>query len=320
MVHISLADLVLVQAVNPLGLGQGSQGTYVANLGLASGEHGGAMHPGDDVHFRGKRTDLRDFTSVRPFVVFQDHLAHGLLLVLIDRLAQDGQPLLVLRESLLQLLGDGPDIPLPGLLVVGEHRYLHLLGRHNLLDFLEHLLGDGAAGVFMLRFAALGHNLVDERDDGLVDLMGLVDGLDHPRLRHLIGSGLDHDDLLPGGGHGQVQIALLPLLLGRIDYKFAIHQAHLGHGAGAVKGDVRNAGGDGSSQHGHNLRAACGIHAHDHVVQGHVIAVILGEQGTHGPVDDAAGEHGVLAGLSLPLVEAAGNLPHGVHLLLELHA
>ena len=43
-------------------------------------------------------------------------------------------------------------------------------------------------------------------------------------------------------------------------------------------------------------------------------------QRAHGPVDDAARQHGILAGLSLSLVETAGDLSHGIELLLKLHA
>ena len=318
--HISLAHFVLVQAVDSLLLGQRRQGTHIADLGLAAGEHSGAMYPGNDVHFGCQRTDLGNLTAIGTLMILQNHLAHGLLLILIDRLSQQSEPLLLLSEGLLQLRRQVPDVLLSGLLVIREDCHFHLLRRHNLPDLLEHFLRDGAAGVGMLGLAHLSHDFVDKGDDGLVDLMGLVDGLNHLLLRNLVGAGLDHDDLLFGGSHGQVQVAVLPLLLGRIDYKLTVHHAHLGHGTGAVKGDVRNAGGNRRTQHGNQLRAAGGIHAHDHVVQGHVIAVILGEQRAHGPVDDTAGQYGVLAGLPLSLVEAAGYLAHRIQLLLKLHA
>ena len=69
MVHISLADLVLVQAVDPLGLGQGSQGTYVADLRLSSREHGGPVNPGNNVNLSRQPADLVDLTSVRALSV-----------------------------------------------------------------------------------------------------------------------------------------------------------------------------------------------------------------------------------------------------------
>ena len=96
--------------------------------------------------------------------------------------------------------------------------------------------------------------------------------------------------------------------------------AHLGHGAGAVKGDIGDAGGRWRIQHGRQLRAAVRVHAHHQVVQGHVISVILGEQGPHGAVDDSGGEDGVLGSLSLSLVEASGDLATEYNFLLIFHA
>ena len=278
------------------------------------------MDSGYDIHLRCQRTDLGDLSAVGALVILQNHLAHSLFLILVDRLPKDGKPLLLLRKGLLQSGGDILDIELSGLLVVGEHRLLHLLGRNQPLDLLEHLLGDGAAGIFMLGLAHLGNNLVDEGDYGLVHLMGLIDGLDHLVLGNLVGPRLDHDHLLFRGGHGEVQIAVLPLLLRRIDDKLSVNHAHLGHGAGTVKGNVRNTGCDGCSQHCHQLRAAGRVHAHDHIVQGYIIAIVLGEKGPHGPINDAAGQNGVLAGLSLSLVEASGDLAHRIQLLFKLHA
>ncbi len=278
------------------------------------------MNPGNDIHLRGKRTDLRDLPAVGTFVILQDHLAHGLLLILVHSLIQQGQPFFVLRKSLLQLFGDGPDISLPGLLVIGKHGLLHLLGRHQFTDPRRHILRDGAALILVLGFAHFRHNPVDESDDGLVDLVSLIDGLDHLLLRNLIGAGLNHDDFLPGGSHCQSQIPVFPLLLGRVYHELPIHKPHLGHGTGTVKRNVRNAGSHRRPQHCHQFRTAGRVHAHNHIVQRDIIAVILGKKRTHGPVNDAACEHCVLTGLALPFVKATGNLAHRVHLLFVFHA
>ena len=319
MVHISLAHFVFIQSVQLLLLGERSQRTYIADLGLSPSEHGGTMNSGDQVNLCRQRTDLGDLTAVRALAILQNHLAHGLFLILVNGFAQHGQPLFLLRKSLLQPGCDLADVLFPGLFVIGEHGHFHLLGSGDPHDLVKHLLGDGAAGIAVLGLAHLGHDLVDEGNDSLVDFMGLVDGFNHPGLRHFVGAGLNHDHLLPGGRHGEVQISLLPLLLSGIDDEFPVNHSHLGHGTGTVKGDVRDAGGDGSAQHGHQFRTACGIHAHHHIVQGHVIAVILGKQGTHGSVDHPAGQHCVLTGLSFPLVETSGDLAHGIQLLLKLH-
>ena len=105
-----------------------------------------------------------------------------------------------------------------------------------------------------------------------------------------------------------------------VDDELAVDHANLGGGAGTGKGDIGNGRCDGGTQHSGQLRAAVGVHGHHDVVQRHVVAVILGEQGTHGAVDHAGGQHCVLGSLSLSLVEAAGDLTHSIKLLLELHA
>ena len=54
-----------------------------------------------------------------------------------------------------------------------------------------------------------------------------LDGVQHGVLIDLIGTGLDHDDLVHGGGDGQGQVALLALLLGGVQDDLAVHQTHL---------------------------------------------------------------------------------------------
>ncbi len=317
--HIALAYFILVQSVNLLLLGQRCQGTYIADLGLAAGEHGGTMHSGDDIHLCCQRTDLRNRPPVRTFVILQDHLADCFLLILVYGFTQDCQPVLFLGKCLFQLCGDIPDILFPGLFVIRKYGYFHLLRGNQAPDLFKHFLRNGTAGVVMLGLANLRYDFINKCNNRLVDLVGLIDGLNHLRLRNLICSGFDHDHFLPGGCNGQVQVAVLPLFLGGIDDKHAVNHPHLGHGTGTVEGDVRNAGCNRGAQHGHQLRAAFRVHAHYHVVQCHVIAVILRKQRAHGPVNDTAGQNRILAGLALSLVEAAGNLPHSIHLLLKFH-
>ena len=149
--------------------------------------------------------------------------------------------------------------------------------------------------------------------------MSLVDSFDHGSLRNLISTCFDHDHFLSGRSNGQVQIALLPLLLAGIDDELAIDHAYLGHSAGTIKRNIRNAGSDSSTDHGYQLWTTLGIYAHYHVVQGYVVTVILGEQGTHRSVDDTAGQNSVLACLAFSLVETAGDLTHSVHFLFVLY-
>ena len=129
----------------------------------------------------------------------------------------------------------------------------------------------------MLRLANLFHNLVDKRNDRLVYIMALVDRLDHLVLRDLIGACLDHDHLLCCGSHGQLQITLVPLLLGRIHDELSVHHTHLRRCTRTCKRDIGNCGNQCGTDHGNDLRTACRIYGHYHVVDRHVVAVILRE-------------------------------------------
>jgi len=147
-----------------------------------------------------------------------------------------------------------------------------------------------------------------------------VDGFDHFSFRDFIGSGFDHDDLFTGGRHCQVQIAVLPLLLGRIENEFSVNQAYLCHCAGSGKRNVGNAGCDSGTKHSHQLGAAGRIYGKHQVIQGYIISVILREQRAHGTVDNTARQNGVLAGLSLSFIEASGNLSYGIQLFFIFNA
>ena len=87
--HITLACLIFIQAIQTLCLGQRSQGTDVADLSLSSGEHGRTVYTRDDINLCGQRTNLGNLTAVRTLVILQDHLADSLLLVLIYSFTQN---------------------------------------------------------------------------------------------------------------------------------------------------------------------------------------------------------------------------------------
>ena len=175
-------------------------------------------------------------------------------------------------------------------------------------------------GVVELGLADLGHHLVDESDLLLVLLVSGTDGLEHHVVRHLVGAGLDHDHLLAGGDHGDIQIADLTLLGVGVKHQLAVHQTHLQGGNRAVPGDVGDGQRGGGADEGGDLRGAVVIHGHDGTHHGHIVAEVVGKQGADGAVDNAAGQDALLAGATLAAVEAAGNAAHGVQLLLKVHA
>ena len=149
--------------------------------------------------------------------------------------------------------------------------------------------------------------------------MGLHDAGVHDLVGDLVGAGLDHHDLPGGGGHGHIHAAGLALLLVGVEDDLAVAVAHLQAADGAGKGDLRVAHTGGSADHGGHLGRAVVVHAHHGAGDAHVVAEVIGEQGAHGPVDQAAGQHGGQRGAALTAHEAAGDAAHGIQLLLKLH-
>ena len=320
VVDIALLCDVGVKALDALRVRKGSESDHITDLGLAAGEHGGAVDARDDVDLGGEGTDLVQCAAVGALVVLEDHLADSLLLILVDSLVEDGKPLLVIGKCLAELLLEDGDIALADLLVVCEDRFLHLGGRHDLLDGSKEFLRDRAALISTLLFTALGDDALDPLDDLFVLLISDIDAADHLLVGDLVGASLDHHDLVLSGGNSQTQVTLVPLLLGGVDDGFAAHHTDLGHGNRAVKRNVGDRGGDRCAQHADQLGPAGGIHAHDQALESDVIAHILGEQRTHGTVDDTAGQDSVLAGPSLALIETAGHLADRIIFLSILHA
>ena len=90
--------------------------------------------------------------------------------------------------------------------VVGVHGGLGLV-HGGLDDLVEQLFVEVGVLIGELGLADLLDHLIDEGDDGLVGLVGGLDALEHDLVGDLLGAGLDHDDLLAGGGDGGVHLA-----------------------------------------------------------------------------------------------------------------
>ena len=318
MVHVALLRL-LPDGIQLLVGGQGIQRGHAQHLGLAAGEQAGAVDTGQHAHLGVQRADLVLLAAVHAVALQQPGL-HDLLLELVGDLVQILIHVgVVLQEQLMPLLDQLVPAGLADVLVVGIHGGLGIVhgGGH---DLVEQLLIEVGVGVVEFGLADLGHHLVDEGDLLLVLLVSGADGLEHDIVGHLVGAGLDHDHLLGGGHHGDVQIADLTLLGVGVKDQLAVHQTHLQGGHRAVPGDVGDSQGGGGADEGGDLRRAVVIHGHDGAHHGHIVAEVVGEQGANGAVDDAAGQDALLPGTALAAVEAAGDAAHGVHLLLKVHA
>ena len=174
--------------------------------------------------------------------------------------------------------------------------------------------------IVKLGLAHLGLDVGDKSHHFLDLGVSQSNGVQHHIFRHFVGAGFDHHDFFGAAGHGQVQLAYLPLLSDGVEHQLPVHQAHAHRSDGAVKGNIGDGHGNGSRQGAGDFRGVvhvAGQHRHD---DGHIVAHILGKQGTHRPVHHPAGEDGVFAGAGFPLQKGTGDFAYAVQLFLIVHA
>ena len=183
-----------------------------------------------------------------------------------------------------------------------EHVVVHFLGLKGKLGLAYLLLNPGKEG-----------------DHFAVDLLALGNGGQHHIFGDFIGAALHHDNLIRRADHGQVQVAVLALLIIGVDDNLTLYQSHIDAADGTMEGNVRNGQGKGGAQHTGDFRQEVRLHRkhrHDH---GNVVAHILGEEGTDGTVHQTGIEDGLVGGTALPFDKGAGDAAHRVHLLLKVH-
>ena len=304
--------------VELLGLAESGKSGDGENLSLAAGEQAGAVHHGDNADLSCEGADLVHLASVNALAGEQP-LLDDLLLQLVEYLVHVLHHVGVLFAVLLLNHGDPlVDAGFADVLVIGAHAVLH--GLELLLDqHVEQLLIKGSVLVLELGLAYLGDHLVDEVENGLEVLMCLNDALVHDVLGNLIGLGLDHDDLLVGGGDGGGHAVVLTLGLGGVEEVLLAVPAEDDAGDGAVEGHVGDGDCGGCADHCGDLGGAVAVNRQDFAGDNDVVAQVGREEGTHGAVDQAGGQNCGQAGLTLAAHEAAGDAADCVELLVEVN-
>ncbi len=199
--------------------------------------------------------------------------------------------------------------------VHAEGHAFHVVGA----DLLKKRVVKGGVVVRELGLADFLNHLVDEIQHRLKLFVGLDNTLVHDVVGNFVGGSLDHDDLFVRGGDGDSHAVGFPLGLGGIKEKILSVPAQGNAGDGAVKRDVGYGYRGGGADHGGDFRRAIPVDAEDFADNGHVVAQVRGEQRAHGPVDQAAGQHGGKRRTALPAHEAAGDAADGVKLFIEVH-
>ena len=141
-------------------------------------------------------------------------------------------------------------------------------------------------------------------------------GLEHLRLRQLLGLRLHHHHSVLSAGYDQVKRAFLHLVDHRIEHQLAADKADARRRNGA---EERNAG---KRQRGRGRNHAEDVGVIFHVVGEHgdddlrLVLEALYEQRSDGPVDQARGQRLFLRRASFTLEKTARNLAGGVRFLL----
>ena len=77
------------------------------------------------------------------------------------------------------------------------------------------------------------------RDELLNGLVRKPEGIHHLCLGYIVRRCFDHDDSVLRAGHGQIQVAALYLLEGRVDDELTVDAPDADASDGGVKGDIR---------------------------------------------------------------------------------
>ncbi len=169
-----------------------------------------------------------------------------------------------------------------------------------------------------LRLADLTGKLVDRVADA--DDLGVRERerLEHRLLRHLVAAGLDHRQRLARPDDDEVERGFLHLLERRVDDELALdpRDAHRAdRPEERQRRDRERRRGAVDREDVVRYHHVGGEHGADDL---HLVLEALRPERPDRAVDHARGERRALGGAALPLEEAAGDLPGGVHPLLDV--
>ena len=186
---------------------------------------------------------------------------------------------------------------------------------HRLAERDEHLLLDLAVELardFLLRdlallLADLLRQIVDDVDDLPDGGVRRVERLDDFLFGGFLRAGLDHHDAVAAARDDQIEAALAPLRVGRVDDELPVHQADPHAGDRLLERDLGDREGGRCAGDREHVGVVLGVgreHERDDL---RLVAPAVREQRPDRPVGHAAGEHFLLGRLAFALEEAAGD-------------
>ncbi len=323
MVHEALGFLD-VEAIDTLLVPGRSQRQQREYLGLAPGEETGAVGARSHPHFAGYGADLLGGTTVGPLLLHGDLATHRLLLHGVESLGQSRRvggrvdrafgrrP----RRQCFLLQSSESVRPL----VLVEHRAgpADVCGETSLDLVHEERIGQ-PLGELHLGLAFPGRPSADGFALLLDGLMRHLEAGDDVRLVDLLAARLHHADSIGGTGDHEIHRALVDLLIGGVHDPGTVD---LSHSDGAHRPMERGFGQTQCRRGARDGQDVVGVGLIDRKHRRHYVRLFVEAfrpQRPDGPVDEARVQDGLIAGPSLFLYEAAGDLPRGVHPCLHVH-
>ena len=207
----------------------GTEGNGSQALGFATGEDCAAVGAGEIVHFAPDGAHFVGLAAVQTETFVQNHIAHGLFLLVTEVAVHQGLLLLefFLGDGGQELVADGVETILTlvlGLCALGQ---LQAFVVASLVNSLAQILVLYIVRVIPLDVVAkLCDELFLHAAVLLYLFVGKLDGLEHIVLADLVHFALYHHDILFCGCNHQLQVAVLHLAEGRVDPELAVNACH----------------------------------------------------------------------------------------------
>ena len=319
--NVSLGSYIFIQSINLLFFRKRSQCRNIENLCLSSLEQSGTMNGRKYIDFCGQWTDLCYFTTIRTFVVFQDHLTNGLFLEFIYSLINQSKPIRMLFFiAFFQFIFDLTDIFFTNLFYVSKYSLFHRFRCNEVHHVFKHVFRNIKMLIFVFFFSTFCYDLIKEFDDLSIDFVSFVNRFDHLIFRHFIGTGFDHNNFFSCRSYRKSKVRNLSLCGSWVDYKFSVYETNLCCCRRSVKWNIRNAGCQSGTKHCRKFRAAVLIYTHNEVFQCNIVTVIFWEQRTHRSVDNTVCKDCIVRRFSFSSCESSGNFSYGIHLFTIFYA
>ena len=226
------------QAFDDLCFTQRGQGAGVHDLGLAAGEEGGTVYPGQQAHAAGNRTHFIQRPSIRTDLIHRDGAAHDFLNQLLGNIGNVGAVFRIFFDKRFRNFFLHAVHVFFALQLVGVHEGRFQFFSAELFNFFYQFFRRIVLGHFHFRFADLSLDAADKFADFFDVLMGKENRVQHFLFGDFLAAGFYHQDGVRGSGYRQIQAAHLELVYRRVNDILSVDQTYAHTGDGSFKGNI----------------------------------------------------------------------------------